>query len=302
MQTLNKKISPNAILALKEALSVIFWKKEDLRDFLKLSLRSSAILATINWEGTKRETVKELIERMTNRTEIYQPDLMNLIFAVNDMTDFPNLKFWDEDGTKTRTAKEAVDNLRKQTLGFVQISKDLDEAKKRREESERKIQKSKSLDDELELLKVKFYELSQMKNFQGRGLAFEVFLRDLFLLYELDPNGSIKNHGEQIDGAFTFEGIDYLMEAKWKCEVNRSDLAFFCHKVETKLRIAMGLLITINGVTKEAITPEFKSIIIMDSVDLLAVLEARVSLPDLLKKKKRLATETGNIYINYGQL
>ena len=32
----NKKISPQAVLALKEALSVITWKKDDLKDFLKL--------------------------------------------------------------------------------------------------------------------------------------------------------------------------------------------------------------------------------------------------------------------------
>ena len=33
-----KKISPQAIMALKEALSVIFWKKEDLKEFLKLTI------------------------------------------------------------------------------------------------------------------------------------------------------------------------------------------------------------------------------------------------------------------------
>ena len=31
----NKKISPQAVLALKEALSVITWKKDDLRDFFE---------------------------------------------------------------------------------------------------------------------------------------------------------------------------------------------------------------------------------------------------------------------------
>ena len=34
----DKKLSPQAILALKEALSVIFWKREDLQDFIKLSI------------------------------------------------------------------------------------------------------------------------------------------------------------------------------------------------------------------------------------------------------------------------
>src|SRR6266542_214393 len=119
-----KKISPQAILALKETLSVLFWKKEDLQEFLKITINSNAILATISWNGTKREAVKELIERMTNRPDIYQSDLMALLFAVTDVDDFSHLQFWDEDGSKTRKAKAAVANLRAHTKGFIQLSKE----------------------------------------------------------------------------------------------------------------------------------------------------------------------------------
>ncbi|HEX7412852.1 MAG TPA: hypothetical protein VF411_02320, partial [Bacteroidia bacterium] len=75
----DKKISPQAVLALKEALSAIFWKKEDLQDFVKLSIENNAIVGTINWGGTKREAIKELIERMINRQDIYKNDLMHLL-------------------------------------------------------------------------------------------------------------------------------------------------------------------------------------------------------------------------------
>ena len=302
MDLTNKKISPQAILALKESLSVIFWKKEELRDFIKLTLKNSAIVGTINWEGTKRESVKELIERMTNRPDIYKEDLMNLLLGVTDMTDFSHLKFWDEDGTKTKKAKESVQKLRMQTKGYIQLTEEQEDAKKRRAETEKKIIKSKSLEDELTALKLRFYEISLIKDLQKRGYELEKFLTGLFLLYELDPKGSFKNYGEQIDGAFTFDGTDYLLEAKWTRQVDRSDLASFCYKVETKFKISAGLLVTMNGVTKEAISPDFKSIIIMDGVDLIAILEGRVTLPDLLYKKRRKATETGNIFINYSDL
>ncbi len=298
----NRKISPQAILALKEALSVITWKKDDLRDFLKYSMDNSAILGTINWNGTKRESVKELVERMTNRPDLYQTDLMNLLLAVTDLTDFPQLEFWDEDGTKKAKAKRAVENLRKYTKGYIQITKEQEEAKKRREKSELKIAKNKSLQTELEELKKLFNKLATNTNFQQRGFEFEKFLNELFQLYELDPKASFKNHGEQIDGAFTFDGTDYLLEAKWKQQVNRTDLATFTFKVENKLKIAMGLLITVEGLTPEAISPGFKSIIIMDGMDLISILDGRVSLPDLLYKKRRKANETGNIYIPFNQL
>ena len=82
----NKKISPQAVLALKEALSVITWKKDDLKDFLKLSMDNSSIIGAINWNGTKRESVKELVERMTNRLDLYKTDLINLLLTVTDLT------------------------------------------------------------------------------------------------------------------------------------------------------------------------------------------------------------------------
>lgn len=297
-----KKISPQSILALKEALSVITWKRDDLKDFLKYSMDNSAILGTINWDGTKRESVKELVERMTNRPDLYQTDLMNLLLAVTDLTDFPQLEFWDEDGTKRIKAKKAVDNLRKHTKGYIQITKEQEEAKKRREKSESKIAKNKTLESELNRLKALFNKLATNNNFQQRGFEFEKFLNELFQLYELDAKASFKNHGEQIDGAFTYDGTDYLLEAKWKQQVNRTDLATFTFKVENKLKIAMGLLITVDGLTPEAISPDFKSIIIMDGLDLISILDGRVSLTDLLYKKRRKATETGRIYIPFNEL
>lgn len=298
----NKKISPQAVLALKEALSVITWKKDDLRDFLKLSMDNSAIIGYINWDGTKRESVKELVERMTNRLDLYKTDLINLLLAVTDLTDFPQLEFWDDDGSKKAKAKKAVENLRKHTKGYIQITKEQEEAKTRRQETEKRIAKNKSLENELIELKNLFNKLATNTNFQQRGFEFEKFLNELFQLFELDPKSSFKNFGEQIDGAFTFDGTDYLLEAKWKQQVNRTDLATFTFKVESKLKIAMGLLITVEGLTPEAISPDFKSIIIMDGMDIISILDNRVSLPDLLYKKRRRAIETGNIYIPFQQL
>ncbi len=289
-------------MALKEALSVIFWKKDDLRDFLKLTLVRKTLITTINWDGLKRESVKELIERMTSRLDLFEEDLMTLLIAVTDMTDFPQLVYWDEDGSKRKKAEQAVENLRKHTIGYIQLTKEQDAANKRRQEAEKRIAKNKSLDDELKELKNLFNKLATNNNFQQRGFQFEKFLNDLFLLYELDPKGSFKNQGEQIDGAFTYDGTDYLLEAKWKQQVNRTDLASFTFKVEGKLKIAMGLLITVDGLTPEAISPEFKSIIIMDGSDLIALLDGRVSLPDLLYKKRRKANETGNIFVTYDKL
>ena len=299
MDISNKKISPQAILALKEALPIIYWKKDEMKDFIKITLKNSAIIATINWDVTKRESAKELIERMTNRPDIFNEDLINLLLAVTDLNDFSHLEYWDEDGSKRIKAKEAVLKLRTLTKGYIQVTKEQEESIKRRTEAEKKIITNKSLEYELNGLKDNFNLISSLRDLQKRGYELEKFLNELFLLYDLDPKGSIKNYGEQIDGAFTYDGTDYLLEAKWKRQVDRGDLASFCNKVETKLKNAIGLFVTMEGLTKEAISPYFKSIIIMDGSDIVAILEGRVSLPDLLYKKRRKATETGNIYVRY---
>lgn len=294
-----KQFSAQAVVALKDALSVIYWRKEDLQDFLKAALDNNYIIGTLNWTGTKREVSKELIERMLNRQEIYKNDLINLFIAVSDFEDFSNLDYWDDDGSKKKKAKDAVNKLRTLTKGFISKTKEQEEILKRRAELEKKIKENKSLSDDLSNLKERFNKLATSKDLQKRGYELEKFLYDLFMLYDLEPKGSFKNAGEQIDGAFTFQGTDYLLEAKWKRQVDRNDLADFCYKVETKFKTAVGLLVTIDGVTKDAISPHFKSIIIMDGIDIITILDGRVSLTDLLFKKRRKAIETGNIYLNF---
>lgn len=302
MDLKTKKLSPQAIYALQEALSVLFWKKEELQDFVKLTLNNHPIIGTINWNNKKRISVKELIGRMSQRQDIFKDDLVNLILAVVDYTEFPHLEFWDPDGSLRVKAKKEVENLRNLSKGYLQISREQEEARKRKLEIEKKIAETKSLEAELAQLRKKFHEIALNKNLQQRGYQLEKFLIELFMLYELNPKGSFKNYGEQIDGAFTFEGTDYLLEAKWKDQVNRSDLATFCYKVESKLRVAMGLMITMDGLTPEAIAPDFKSIIIMDGIDVNAIVDGRVTLPDLLYRKRRKANESGKIYVNFHEL
>jgi hypothetical protein len=294
-----KQFSAQAVVALKDALSVIYWRKEDLQDFLKAALDNNFIIGTLNWNGTKREVSKELIERLLSRQDIYKTDLINLFIAVSDFEDFSNLDYWDDDGSKKKKAIEAVNKLRTLTKGFVSKTKEQEEILKRRADQEKKIKENKSLGEELATLKERFNNLAISKDIQKRGYDLEKFLYDLFMLYDLEPKGSFKNAGEQIDGAFTFQGTDYLLEAKWKRQVDRNDLADFCYKVETKFKTAVGLLVSIDGVTKEAISPHFKSIIIMDGMDIITILDGRVSLTDLLFKKRRKAIETGNIYLNF---
>lgn len=298
----NKKLSAQAIIALKDTLPLLYWKRDQLRDFLNISIVNNEIVSYLDWSGTKRATVKVLIDRMINRPDLYSDDLLNLFSAVADFEDFENLAFFDEDGSKRKSAKEAVKKLRNFTKGHIQLTKEKDEAQKRKSEFEKKVVLQKSHKLELEKLYSDFKLIAGNTNFQQRGYQLEKFLQQLFNLFEFETTKSYKLEGEQIDGSFILEGMTYLVEAKWKAQVDRNDLATFCYKVETKFKTALGLLVTIDGLTSEAISPFFKSIIVFDGVDMISVLEGKVSLQDLISRKKKKADETGNIYLNYYQL
>lgn len=296
-----KKISTQAIIALKDALSVIYWRKKELRQFLELTIENSSIISTIDWqENMKYESVSQLIDRMVARKDIFYNDLLKLFQETSNFNDFSHLKYWDEDGKKTKRAKEAVQKLRIQTKGFFDKIKELEKAEERRKANLEKIKDSISFSNKLQELKNKFFEIAINSNPQQRGFQFEKLLNDLFQLFDLDPKSSFKITGEQIDGAFTFDQQDYLLEAKWqKTPVNAGDLYKFGGKISGKLKNTLGLFISLEGFSTDSTetnSSATKSMILMDGQDLMLVLEGRLKLNDLIYIKRRHASQTGEIY------
>ena len=151
-----------------------------------------------------------------------------------------------------------------------------------------------------------FVRISLLQNHQERGYLFENFLNELFIFCDLDPKTSFKIVGEQIDGGFTFDNTDYLLEAKWQQDaINASDLYEFAGKLSGKLKNTLGLYISMGIYSVDCTkvdAPGIKSMILMDGADLSAVLDGRIKLPDLLYRKRRHASQTGEIYLRYEQM
>jgi len=141
---------------------------------------------------------------------------------------------------------------------------------------------------------------------QSRGFELERLMYDLFELFDLDPKASFKNTGEQVDGAFSLEGTDYLFEAKWQKEpVSAQDLDGFASKTRRKLENTLGAFLSINGFSQDAVLAHSSgqpSIILMDGSDLMAVLEERIDFVSLFLRKKRHAAQTGNIYLRIHEI
>jgi hypothetical protein len=299
-----KQFSSNAIQALKEALTHIYWRKKDIRSFVYHTIQNKTIVSTIDWENNvKNESIHTLVDRMVARPDLYYDDLLRLFDAVIHFDDFSHLKQWDDADAKIKRAKESVAALRTHARGYFVLKEEKERTEERRIAHQEMLREKESFQEKVSELKNKFYALVAEKNPQKRGYLFEAFLNELFILFDLDPKESFKIVGEQIDGAFTFDSQDYLLEAKWQSvQMQAGDLYGFGGKIAGKLKSTLGLFVSINGFSSESIevdSPAIKSMILMDGEDIIAVLDNRISLKELIYRKRRHASETGKIMLHF---
>ncbi len=299
---MNKKtISPIAIVALKEALTDVYWFKGDLRSFLSNTLSNPEILARVNWEDYKRNIVGFVVEFLAERQDQFQADLLRLMTEVARINDFSHLARLDDGEAKVAKAKAAVSALRKLTLIHESLYEEQRQVEERRSAAFQKLVKKTSVQEKVAELTKIYYTLLSSTDFQARGYALEKILKELFTVFDLDPKAAFKISGEQIDGAFSFDGTDYLVEAKWQKElVSTRDLDSLAGKLSRKLDNTLGLYLSINGYSEDAVKVHSSGrslMILVDGSDIMAVLEGRIDLLQLLLRKRRHASETGNIYL-----
>ena len=220
--------------------------------------------------------------------------------------DFTHLKQWDDPELKIQKAKDSVEALRKHAAGYFRLKEEKDQAEERKAVFSNMQKEKESFSNMISVLKDDFSRLVMEQNAQKRGFAFEKFLNSLFTLFDLEPKESFRIVGEQIDGAFTFDGNDFLLEAKWQEKpVDLGDLYKLGGKIEGRLKLTLGLVISINGFTadyNDSKSPLMKAMLLMDGADLMAVLENRIDLKDLFFRKRRHASETGDIFLRFNQL
>jgi hypothetical protein len=292
-----KKVSQSALFALQEALTSIYWYKPDFERFVRATVPAPEILARLNFSDLKRQVAGELVARLSSDQAKYLPLILDLMGEVAGFDDFSHLARLDDGQMKVDQAKRAVANLRKQYDGHATIRAERDAAEERRRNLRDTGDRVRADKERLSELLARATALLSGEP-QRRGYELEKLLRELFELFDLDPKASFKIIGEQIDGAFTFDGIDYLLEARWQQDqIDPAALDVFDGKIRRKLENTLGLFVAINGFSDTAVgnhSGARPTMILMDGADLWAVLEGRLSLPDVLRRKGgiRLAAPT----------
>jgi hypothetical protein len=301
----NKVISPAALIALKEALTNIYWFKKELRGFLLLCTNDSRLISRFDWDNEyKRNIVSSLIDQLLlqNQTKV----VLKILEEVVRLENYTHLERLEDGKRKAKIAKESVNAL-KDLYSTHQINEiEQQKIEERRKKAREKQLENNAVQLKLEEMKMLFYELFNSNIIpQSRGYKLERLLIDLFTLFDLDPKASFRLLGEQIDGSFSFHNTDFLLEAKWQKYVGIQDLDAFNGKISRKLDNTLGLFISINGYSPEAVMAHSmgkKLMILMDGGDLAAVLEGRIDLVELLLRKKRHASQTGEIYLKVNDI
>jgi hypothetical protein len=301
-----KRISPSAIVALKEALCSVYWYKAELRSFLQHCVSDKALVASLNWDNYKRQIASDVVDHLCHDQDRYLGDLTRLCSELTGITNFSHLEQLDGGVEKAARARAATKQLKELLTPHEELTREADAVLERQKRFSEKLKASTAVREKLHQINQRFMQLVSSSEPAKRGYELEKVMYDLFELFDLDPKASFRITGEQIDGAFSLEGTDYLFEAKWQQEpVGAKDLDSFHAKVERKLENTLGIFLAMNGFSEDAITAHSRtrpSIILMDGADIMAVLEERIDFVSLLVRKKRHAAQTGNIYLPFHQL
>jgi hypothetical protein len=296
-----KRVSPAILPPLKEALTLSFWYKPDLRAHLAVCLSNKQLVAQLDWTAYKRNIVGTLVDLLAAEQHLYFDDLLSLILSTADLTDPAHLKRLEDGERKYAAAVGALATLRKQVDPYRRMRDEEEEAERQREADRARSEIQQAVVKRLEELRQDFYRIIGEAE-QQRGYSLELLLNGLFTLFDIDAKGPFRIRGEQIDGAFTLEGNEFLLEAKWQAaKTPTSDLDTFAGKINRKLDNTLGLFVSMNGYQETALELGANGrpvMVLMDGSDLSAVLEGRVELPQLLRRKRQHAAQTGEIYLS----
>lgn len=296
----------NVLTALKETIVKVFWKKDDVRKLFQRSGVPDLLINGQDWQAYKYHIVSPVLDVLNSTRDGLGP-LRRILQEALAYKDGGHL-LWTNDGQKNkREAERCLEHLRLLVKDYDAVQATKEEERQARIKRAQEAQRGEAFLTKLGEIKTKFLAYIQHHNASERGYELEEILNDLFRLFELNPRGAFRRTGEQIDGAFVHDGAHFLIEAKWqKKPVNLADLRDLDSAVKTSLDNTLGLFVSINGFSDEAlqgyILGERPRILCMDGADLMMVLEAKIDLSDLLSRKRDVAVDKRKVFVSAAQI
>jgi len=290
-----------AYVALTDALAKVYWRKKPFQRHIEMSFRDHPeLLSGIPFHETKQIAAEMLVDRLVQKERKYRDFSLSLMLEMSKIQTFTDINRYAAD--RPQLLEEAMESVSRLGKIIEPLLKDKSASEARAEEQRRQESLAtlrRQHQAKLEELKAQFLSLHEAQDKQQRGRDLETLLDGLFQLYDFSPRLAYVVESDQIDGAISYEGDDFIVEAKWtKAPVERSQADIFDKKISRVGKNGLGLFISINGFSS-GFTSEYSrstSFITIDGTDLFAILSETFRLDDVIRAKKRHANETGSCF------
>lgn len=284
---------------LVELAGTCFWYWNGFYDFLESCGVSRSVRSRYPKETYNKYDVMRNV--LTSLEESGDVECINLIIS-----SFYRLKCVPDNEVHDKQRANTLLKEFKELVGCDPIDKEI----LRREKEKAKQEYKRSVEDRLahsenlcrmnEVFKSLFYNADGVTP-QNRGFAMERLLFDIFNFFEVDHTPSYRSKNEQIDGKFSYEKFDYLVEVKWTSGLTKQDdLAIFDNKIRGKAQSTRGFFLSVNGFDESAISKfsgDAPRIVLMTGDDLCLILEDKITFDDAMKAKVDAIVRKGCIYL-----
>lgn len=280
----------------------VLWYRQRVDRFLERAGVPPSIMAEIR-AGRSEPTIKKaqrVIDLLEQSGASGAAVIQGLFAQIADWKDLSHL-----DMEKRRTALSSQRSLKEEIRAYSDRKRYI-EQKEREQHQERESRgRPRPLDlARLQEFRDRFDAAFVMKDHQARGSALERLLNDVFDYYCPENRGSFRRSGEQVDGHFRYDGHDYFCEIRWRNEqATASDVSVLRDRAAAGFGgDVRALFISFNGFTAECLEAlkmraGQERVILMDGVDLRAVLASDLAFDVLLSEKLARAVREQRAFV-----
>ncbi len=295
---------PVLVEYVKDACVKAFWTHNALRLFLRQNHISEQFLSSWPSTETKRHFIARLFDNLVSqRDNKGHAVILKIGQALSDMEYFPDLENYEDSTPKIAAAMEAIRRVKEQINAINRQQNDEKQSKINQKKHSEQLEKINRQQISFESLQERLDKLLQKLGTQDGGYAFETWFYDLAKFSEIQARPSYKDpNGRQIDGSITIDGTTFLIETKFGNDRETvTTIDSFIAKVTTKADNTMGIVVSMSGFNKGAINgasmPGTKILLVDGQHIYNFIMRQTMTLPELIRRIKRHASETGKAYL-----
>jgi hypothetical protein len=283
-----------------DAVLKSFWRKTSLLSFLRRHKISENFLAT--WQET--ETKRVFLGRLLPKLEAHAKGsliIRQMAASLADQAKFPDLEGWEDTPQKLEAAAASVRSLRQYIESQAKKREDTKEREETKKVARERLQQTIAKRETLETLTRRLADLSKRLGTQAAGYEFQDWFYDVVGFFEITHRPPYVTGGRQIDGSLTIEGTTYLTELKFTADqADAPSVDSFLAKVNDKADNTMGIMVSMSGFSSTAIqqaSGRKTPIILMDYSHVYLVLGGTWTLPEVVARLRRHASQTGQAFL-----